>query len=83
MEKTYNGWKNRETWNCALWIQNDENLYNAACEYVQKHKTQKALYRGFIYSMGMDRTRTPDGILWDGARLDYAALNEMMRELIS
>jgi hypothetical protein len=29
---SYNGWKNRETWNVALWIGNDEGMYEFAKE---------------------------------------------------
>lgn len=31
-DKTYNGWKNYETWNVALWIDNDEGLQDAVNE---------------------------------------------------
>ena len=30
MTTTYNGWKNYETWNVALWMQNDEGFYGVA-----------------------------------------------------
>lgn len=86
--ETYNGWKNRQTWNVALWINNDESLYRAAVEYMKEHKTNKdgklnkTPYTRFIKSIGMGEDRTPDNIKYISTRLDYEALNEMMRELI-
>lgn len=34
----YNGWRNYETWNVALWLGNDEGLYRAAVEAARAHR---------------------------------------------
>lgn len=81
MNATYNGWKNYQTWNVALWIGNDEGLYRAAVDYMRNTNKGRAAYRLFIERMGMDSERTPDGIKWLGRSLDLRALNSMMREL--
>ena len=77
---TYNGWKNYATWNVALWIGNDEGLYRAAVDFARQCKG-RAVYRLFVEHMGLAGERTPDRVKWDGRKLDYRRLNEMMREL--
>lgn len=79
----YNGWKNRQTWNVAMWLANDENLYRAACRFVEINPKLIAPYAQFIRSEGLENQRTGDNIAWAGSRLDYKALNEMMRELVA
>jgi hypothetical protein len=32
LDISYNGWENYETWNVALWINNEEGLYHLAME---------------------------------------------------
>ena len=71
-KKTYNGWADWTTWNCALWIGGDEGLYNIAkgCED----------WFDFILEMqyfGMDKT--PDGAKWTEA--DYDEMCECLDEL--
>lgn len=79
-DNTYNGWKNRETWNTALWINNDEPLYRAATSFMNEY-TGETPYVDFIYDMELELRRTPDRCDWINSKLDYSALNEMMREL--
>ena len=82
MAETYNGWKNRQTWNVSLWINNDESLYRAAREFMQM-KLPSRTYKEFIdVYIGLGNSRTPDNIKWLSNELDYVALNRMMRELI-
>lgn len=77
--ETYNGWKNRQTWNVALWIGNEESLYRSAVRFMQSYKGDEP-YAAFIQSMGLEGERTPDGIAWDGAQLCHSELDRMMEE---
>ena len=83
MTEDYNGWKNRQTWNISLWINNDEPLYRSAVAYVKdiKGKGKVPTYSGFIKREGLANERTPDNISFSGTRLDRKALDEMIQEL--
>ena len=70
-KKEYNGWADWTTWNCALWIGNDEGLYNMARNCVD--------YIDFINNVIDFLPKTPDGAIWDEA--DVFEMNEMMAEL--
>ena len=70
-KKEYNGWSDWTTWNCALWIGNDQGFYNEAKYSVD--------YIDFINSVIEFYPTTPDGAKWDEA--DVIEMNEMMAEL--
>ena len=76
-DTTYNGWSNYETWNVALYIQNEEGLYHMARDY--RHLG----YQQFAEMMKEDCNsyETPDGVAWTDSALDYDELNEMMEDL--
>ena len=79
----YNGYKNYATWNVALWIENDEGLYQSAVSFMQSYKGLKP-YVSFIRDcIGCTEGKTPDGIKWLSSLLDYKALNAMMQDLLS
>ncbi len=73
---SFNGWKNHQTWNVALWLQNDERLYSLA----RAHPTFAALATT-LTEAGINAT--PDGVRYDDPALSRRELNRMMRELRS
>ena len=83
---TFQGWANWETWNAALWIGNDEFLYNTAkacVEFASEGespwtKFQRCMMEGQI---GRHLGSTPDGCRWDDPAIDADEMNEMLWDL--
>jgi len=84
-DTTYNGWANYETWNVALYIQNEWELYSLAREWVQDRRdngydsVSYDIFRHTLNSLFGDTT--PDGVWWDDDTLDHQELTEMLEEL--
>ena len=72
-KKTYNGWADYTTWNCALWINNEPTIYNLAAECKD--------YAEFLYEMQVmcGFFETPDGA--DYGEADYDEMNELIQEI--
>lgn len=84
-DTTYNGWKNRETWNVALWIGNDPGLYSLALEskdYAAFKATMRELADEGVGVSGI-AFETPDGVAWGDSGIDVEAIDRMIEELKS
>ena len=73
-DTTFNGYANWETWNVALWIQNDESLYHAA----RRSRSYQDLV-AMLRECGSKET--PDGCRWDDPAIDGIEINDMMDDL--
>ena len=76
MTEKYNGWTTYETYNIALWIENDEGLYNLAREY--RHKGYEK-FRELLRELEI--IETPDKVSYNDSGLDIEELDNMMEEL--
>ena len=66
----YNGWENYETWNVALWIQNDEGLYHLAME--------AGNYEDFVDALEactFNSKSTRDGVNWRDPKVNVIQIN--------
>ena len=85
-DTTYNGWANYETWNAALWIGNDEFLYNTAKACVTYREGLETPWDKFVRCMtdgqiGPHLGKTGDGVRWDDPAIDADEMNEMLWDL--
>ena len=72
-KEKFNGWADWTTWNCALWINNEESIYNIAKECND--------YIDFLFEMQAmcGFYSTPDGADYGEANLDE--MNELIKEI--
>jgi len=68
-DTTYNGWTNYETWNVALWINNDESLYHLAAECGDYETLVNRLYDDY----GVKETK--DGVKFADPKVNVIQIN--------
>tara|TARA_R100001463_G_C3467321_1_gene215536 strand:- start:259 stop:507 length:249 start_codon:yes stop_codon:yes gene_type:complete len=72
---TYNGWTNWETWNIALWLDNDYSNYQIALESDSFfHYVLKLIQDG-------EPLETPDGANFFDWKVNIEELDEKIKEL--
>jgi hypothetical protein len=69
LDISYNGWENYETWNVALWINNEEGLYNLAQECGDYETLVNRLYDCY------GQKETPDGVKWNDPKVNVIQIN--------
>ena len=68
-DTVYNGWTNYETWNVALWINNEEGLYELARDCGDYETFVNCLYEYY------GATETGDGVKWNDPKVNAVEIN--------
>ena len=87
-QSTYNGWTNYETWNAALWIDNEYYNYQLAMlPSVKTYKDFVGVMKDSYYNNKNAnynyRNETGDGISWTDPKLNIQELDDKIKELKS
>ena len=72
---SYNGWTNWETWNVAVWIENDE-MFNRIM--TQAAKGNWETFKELAANWGI--IKTPDGVYFEAAEVDQNQLYDAFLE---
>ena len=70
LDTSYNGWENYETWNVALWINNDIGYHHLAAE--------AGSYEDFVdclEAVSFNDLSTPDGVSYRDPKVNVVQLN--------
>ena len=70
---SYNGWTNYQTWNVALYLQNDIKLYRLT--------TAVENYAEFVQAIYGAEQKTLDGVDYNDPTINVHELNEMIWDL--
>ena len=70
LDISYNGWENYETWNVALWINNDEGLYHLAME-AGDYET----FLDCLEAVSFNKLSTRDGVSFRDPKVNVIQLN--------
>ncbi len=85
-DTTYNGWTNYETWNVALWLDNDRYYYDLMM--MQSVKTFKDFLEKLQSPLRSNldanwdyKNFTGDNISWSDPKINIEEINEKIMEL--
>ena len=85
-DTTYNGWTNYETWNVALWLDNDRYYYDLMM--MQSVKTFKDFLEKLQSPLRSNldanwdyKNFTGDNISWNDPKINIEEINEKIMEL--
>lgn len=83
MSDGYNGWKNYQTWNLNLWLQNDEGAYRSMVRQMRPLTEAPTIEDArWIAEIALGNNVTPDGVLLDDHEICWHEIAEAMGEII-
>ena len=86
----YNGYKNYNTWNIVLWLQNDENAYQCLMQQVKIHQKFNYFWNSVlakktaleIMRFCFNKPETPDGVKVSSKDIDWKQVSDALNENI-